>query len=61
VGGALQYIATMSFMVGDYSQRLTKKTRHILVFLRKEGDREHTDGLHDTVTFPAEKTVSESF
>ena len=37
VAGAMQYMSTMSFMVGDYSQRLTKKTRHILVFLRKEG------------------------
>ena len=42
VAGAMQYMSTMSFMVGDYSARLTKKTRHIQVFLKK-GEIEHRE------------------
>ena len=37
VAGSMQYMSTMSFMVGDYSNRLKKKTRYINNFLKKEG------------------------
>lgn len=37
VAGAMQYMSAMNFMVGDYAHRLTKKTRYINNFLKKEG------------------------
>ena len=39
VAGSMQYMSTMSFMVGDYGDRLVKKTRHIHIFLKAESGR----------------------
>lgn len=39
VAGAMQYMSTMSFMTGDFSERLIKKTRHIIKFIKKRDDR----------------------